>query len=145
MRVRRTRGGGSRATVSASGQRAASATSFSHVMHARQLEAHQKQLEELYSRLEVLADSMSATTPLQDWENFRSLVYAHLNEVKAGYYLRKELAWDLRGNKRLLVLIEIVDRELVELGLSFIERQDDNLAFLARVKRLKGLLLDLKS
>lgn len=147
MRVRGTRGNRSRATAPAAlWQRGrASATAFSTTLMDNQLLAHKEILDNLFVELDKVADELSSTTSLLEWETFRALVLEYLNEVKVGYRLRRQAAWDLQGNQRLLVLVEAADKELVELGMAFIERQDDNLAFLARVKRLKGLLLDMKS
>lgn len=147
MRVRGTRGNRSRATAPAAPWQTgrASATAFSAALSNSQLAAHNELLNELFIELDQAANGLSATTSLVEWEAFRALVLNYLNEVKAGYRLRKQAAWDPRGNQRLLVLIDAADQELVELGMAFIERQNDNFAFLNRVKRLKGLLLDMKS
>ncbi len=147
MRVRGTRGNRSRATAPAAPWQTgrAPATAFSATLSSSQLAAHNALLNELYTELEQAADKLSPTTSLIEWEAFRALVLDYLNEVKAGYRLRKQAAWDPRGNQRLLVLVDAVDQELVELGTMFIEQQNDNFAFLNRVKRLKGLLLDMKS
>jgi uncharacterized protein YaaR (DUF327 family) len=110
-----------------------------------QLAAHREALDTLFAELDRAADELSSTTSLLEWEAFRALVLDYLNEVKVGYRLRRQVAWDLQGNQRLLVLVEAANEELVELGTAFIQQHNDNLAFLARVKRLKGLLLDMKS
>jgi len=109
------------------------------------LAEHQAVLDKLFVKLEAMMEVISTTTSLLEWEKFRSLVLAYLEEVKNGYRLRKQIAWDPRGNQKLLVLVEAANQELVELGLAFLERADDNLRFLARLKRLKGLLLDMRS
>lgn len=147
MRVRETRGNRSRATAPAASWQTgrAPATAFSATLQQSQLAAHNELLHGLLLEVERAANGLSRTTPLLEWEAFRALVTDYLNEVKAGYQLRREAAWDREGNQRLLVLIDAANQELVELGITFIERQDDNLAFLARVKRLTGLLLDMKS
>lgn len=145
MRVRETRGNRSRATAAPWQAGRAPATAFSTTLQQSQLIAHNELLHGLFLEVEQAANSLSRTTPLLEWEAFRTLVTDYLSEVKAGYQLRREAAWDREGNQRLLVLIDAANQELVELGIAFIERQDDNLAFLARVKRLTGLLLDMKS
>lgn len=147
MRVRSTRIDRSRATVAAASLQAgrAPATAFSQALLDRQLAAHQAMLKDLCAALEAQADHLSATTSLLEWETFRTSVLAYLQEVQSGYSLRKQAAWDPEGNQRLLVLVDATNQELIELGMAFIEKQNDNWAFLARVKRLKGLLIDLKS
>lgn len=147
MRVRGTRGNRSRATAPVAPWQTgrAPATAFSATLNNTQLSAHNELLNDLFVELEQAANGLSATASLLEWESFRALVVNYLNEVKAGYRLRRQAAWDREGNQRLLVLIDAANHELVELGIAFLERQDDNLAFLARVKRLKGLLLDMRS
>lgn len=147
MRVRGTRGNRSRATAPAAPWQTgrAPATAFSTTLINSQLAAHNELLAELFAELDLAANGLSGTTSLVEWEAFRALVLSYLSEVKAGYRLRKQAAWDPQGNQRLLVLIEAANQQLIELGMIFIEQQNDNLAFLNRVKRLKGLLLDMKS
>ncbi len=147
MKVRRTRENRSRATAPTARLQSgrAPATAFSTALRNSQLAAHQELLNRLYREVEQAANRLTATSSLLEWEAFRALVINYLNEVKAGFRLRKQAAWDKQGNQRLLVLIDAANQELVELGMAFLERQTDHLAFLARVKRLKGLLLDMKS
>lgn len=146
MRVRRTQGNRSRATAPTARWQSgrAPATAFSEALRNSELAAHQELLSWLYGEVEQAADRLSATSSLLEWEAFRDLVINYLNEVKAGFRLRKQAAWDRQGNQRLLVLIDAANQELVELGIAFLQRQTDHLAFLARLKRLKGLLLDMK-
>lgn len=147
MKISRTRGDRSRVTAPAESWQAgrAPATAFSDALMAQQGAMHAELLDAMYDTLAVMADELDTTSPLLQWEAFRDLVLEYLAEVKNGYRLKKRTVWDQRGNQRLLVLVEEANEELVSLGIAFLQREGDKLQFLARVKRLKGLLLDMKS
>ena len=122
-----------------------SATGFLSTLQKRQADDHEARLEQLYDKLVTSSQEISLNASLLTWESFRTSARDYLNEVRGAFKLRREVLLDREGNQRLVVLVDVADRELAELGEAFMKKEGDNLAFLAKVKRLLGLLLDMKS
>jgi uncharacterized protein YaaR (DUF327 family) len=102
-------------------------------------------LDKLYQQAVALAERISLASPLSEWEDFRQSVAAYLSEVRKSFQMKRSQVWDRRGNQRLLLLVEKADQELVELSLEFLNQTQTDLDFLERLKKLKGLLLDIRS
>lgn len=147
MRVPASGRNSSRATVSASRQGGgAPAIPFSDLLQTeREADQLRARLDKLYQQAVALAERISLASPLSEWEDFRQSVAAYLSEVRKSFQMKRSQVWDRRGNQRLLLLVEKADQELVELSLEFLNQTQTDLDFLERLKKLKGLLLDIRS
>lgn len=147
MKVPPSRQNGSRAAVPASSGQAgkAPAIPFSAYLQGEGEALRKARLDKLHQDLMAMAERLSLASPLSEWESFRQGVAAYLAEVKKHYLSRRSRIPDRAGNQRLLVLIEQADQELSALSLEFLSSAQDDLDVLARLKRLTGLLLDIRS
>lgn len=146
MKVPATGRNRSRATASALKQPGgAPAIPFSALLQNEQESQLRVKLDKLYQQVMDLAEQISLSSPLSEWDEFRQVVAEFLLEVRKSFQLKRSQVWDHYGNHRLLLLVEQADRELVALGLDFLNQAQGDLQFLERLKRLKGMLIDIRS
>lgn len=124
----------------------AASMSFASKLSTTQEAMARDALKTLYLEIESLSGSLSLGSPLTEWERYRQMVVRYLDEIKKHCFsLRRNRFWDNIGNQRSLLLIEKIDEELLALNEIFLTQEGGNLAFLARMERLKGLLFDLRT
>lgn len=148
LRVSENRGSRSRTGVPAATTQSGKppAIPFSRALQAEQQTLLGQQLDKLWKIIEDQSSNLSLSSPLADWETYRQAVRDYLKTIKENSYcLRREQSWDRSGNQKVLMLVDEADQELVALGTEFLKREADNLQFLERIKRLKGMLLDMRS
>lgn len=147
MKVSASRRNSSRATALASSRQAggAPAIPFSRMLQSEEESLFRARLDKLYHEVLELADRLAFSSPLSEWESFRQGVASYLAEVRKSFRLRRAQVWDSFGNQRLLLLVEQADQELIALSLDFLSEAKNDLQFLERIKKLKGLLLDIRS
>ncbi|NMB19645.1 MAG: YaaR family protein [Firmicutes bacterium] len=63
--------------------------------------------------------------------------------VKQSYDVRESSVYDIHGRRRLLVLVESIDKKLEELTRDFLNQHSSGLDLVGRLDEIRGLLLDL--
>jgi uncharacterized protein YaaR (DUF327 family) len=59
------------------------------------------------------------------------------------FAVEEKLSISPTGKKKSLLLVKTIDTELAALAEEFVKRQTNLLAFMARLDRIRGLLLDM--
>lgn len=103
-------------------------------------------LVDLLQQIDQAGASLANRRTVYELKTYRELVGAFLKEVQAqAYTLQRDMEWDHHTwEQRTLVTVRTVNDELDQLAQQVLSREEDNLAILARVGEIKGLLLDLQ-
>lgn len=81
---------------------------------------------------------------VRDMQHYRGLVKAFLNEVVTrSHEFSRENFLDRRGRHRVYGIIRLVDENLDALAQELMKEEKDNLAILANLGTIEGLLLDI--
>ncbi len=148
LRVSANREGRSRTGVPAANMQPGKppAIPFSQALQSERHHLLAQELDKLWVIIEEQGSSLTRSSPFEQWERYRQAVRDYLTAIKENCYcMRREQIWDRSGSQKLLLLVEEADKELLAVGNAFLEKQGNNLLFLARIQRLKGMLLDMRS
>ena len=115
-------------------------TLASHIEEAQLQERLTAMMEEITMQGEKLAKHRD----VKDMKRYRGLIKDFLNEiVNRSHQFSRENFLDRRGRHRVYGIIRLVDQTLDELAQELVKDEKDNLAILAKIGEIRGLLLDI--
>lgn len=104
----------------------------------------QARLSGLMQEITRQGDAISKKKDIKDMKRYRSLVKDFMNEIlNRSHKFSRENFLDRKGRHRVYGLIRLVDQNLDELAEELLKEEKDNLAILAKIGEIRGLLIDL--
>lgn len=89
-------------------------------------------------------ERISKKNDIKDMQRYRILIKDFLNEVVTrSHVFSRENFLDRKGRHRVYGIIRQVDDELDELARELVKDEKDNIAILAKIGQIQGLLLDI--
>lgn len=89
-------------------------------------------------------ERISKRNDIKDMQRYRILIKDFLNEVVTrSHVFSRENFLDRKGRHRVYGIIRQVDKELDELAQELVKDENDNIAILAKIGQIQGLLLDI--
>ena len=104
----------------------------------------QARLGALMEEITMQGDKLSKKRDIRDMKKYRGLIKEFMNEiVNRSHQFSRENFLDRRGRHRVYGIIRMVDQTLDELAQELVKDEKDNLAILAKIGEIRGLLLDI--
>lgn len=104
----------------------------------------QARLSGLMQEITRQGDAISKRKDIKDMKKYRSLVKDFMNEIlNRSHKFSRENFLDRKGRHRVYGLIRLVDQNLDELAEELLKDEKDNIAILAKIGEIRGLLIDL--
>ena len=104
----------------------------------------QARLSSLMEEITMQGDRLAKKRDIRDMKKYRGLVKEFINEiVNRSHQFSRENFLDRRGRHRVYGIIRMVDQTLDELAQELVKDEKDNLAILAKIGEIRGLLLDI--
>lgn len=89
-------------------------------------------------------DKITKRMDVKDMRRYRALIKDFMNEiVNRSHKFSRENFLDRRGRHRVYGIVRLVDGKLDELAQELMKEEKDEIAILARVGEIRGLLLDI--
>ena len=89
-------------------------------------------------------DKITKRMDVKDMRRYRALINAFMNEiVNRSHKFSRENFLDRRGRHRVYGIVRLVDEKLDELAKELMKEEKDEIAILAKVGEIRGLLLDI--
>nr|WP_297708885.1 YaaR family protein [uncultured Butyrivibrio sp.] len=89
-------------------------------------------------------ERISKKNDIKDMQRYRILIKDFMNEVVSrSHVFSRENFLDRKGRHRVYGIIRQVDDELDELAKELVKDEKDNIAILAKIGQIQGLLLDI--
>ncbi|WP_029233753.1 YaaR family protein [Butyrivibrio sp. VCB2006] len=89
-------------------------------------------------------ERISKKNDIKDMQRYRILIKDFMNEVVTrSHVFSRENFLDRKGRHRVYGIIRQVDDELDELARELVKDEKDNIAILAKIGQIQGLLLDI--
>ena len=89
-------------------------------------------------------DKITKRMDVKDMRRYRALIKDFMNEiVNRSHKFSRENFLDRRGRHRVYGIVRLVDEKLDELAQELMKEEKDEIAILAKVGELRGLLLDI--
>ena len=104
----------------------------------------QARLSSLMEEITMQGDRISKKKDIRDMKKYRGLIKDFMNEIiNRSHQFSRENFLDRRGRHRVYGIIRMVDQTLDELAQELVKDEKDNLAILAKIGEIRGLLLDI--
>ena len=104
----------------------------------------QAKLSTLMEEITMQGDRISKRKDIRDMKKYRGLIKDFMNEIiNRSHQFSRENFLDRRGRHRVYGIIRLVDQTLDELAQELVKDEKDNLAILAKIGEIRGLLLDI--
>ena len=89
-------------------------------------------------------DKITKRMDVKDMRRYRALIKDFMNEiVNRSHKFSRENFLDSRGRHRVYGIVRLVDEKLDELAQELMKEEKDEIAILAKVGEIRGLLLDI--
>ena len=116
---------------------------FTLASHIEEAEL-QARLNTLMEEITMQGDKLAKKRDIRDMKKYRGLIKDFMNEiVNRSHQFSRENFLDRRGRHRVYGIIRMVDQTLDELAKELVKDEKDNLAILAKIGEIRGLLLDI--
>lgn len=103
-----------------------------------------EKLENLLRDITEQGKKLTETLNIKELKRYKELVRGFLHEaVNKMYQLKEEAGWDRRGRHKIYTVVKSVDQELENLTGMMLTEQKDQVAILAKIDEIRGMLLDL--
>ena len=104
----------------------------------------QQKLTMLMAEIGEQGEKIGKKKDIRDMRKYRSLIKEFMNEiVNRSHEFTRENFLDRKGRHRVYGIIRLVDETLDELAQELVKEEKDNMAILAKIGEIRGLLLDL--
>lgn len=104
----------------------------------------QEKLTGLMSEIVAQGEKISKKKDIRDMRRYRGLIKDFMNEiVNRSHEFSRENFLDRKGRHRVYGIIRLVDTTLDELAKELCKEESDNMAILAKIGEIRGLLLDI--
>ena len=104
----------------------------------------QARLNTLMEEITMQGDKLAKKRDIRDMKKYRGLIKDFMNEIiNRSHQFSRENFLDRRGRHRVYGIIRMVDQTLDELAQELVKDEKDNLAILAKIGEIRGLLLDI--
>ena len=121
-----------------------SESSFTRKLLEAQRAEIKEELGQLLSGIDDQAREIEKSLTFEALEKYRELVRKFVSVVVNDLFaVDEKLSISPAGKKKSLLLIKTIDAELAAMAEEFVKRQSNLLAFMARLDRIRGLLLDM--
>ena len=116
---------------------------FMLASHIQESELQEK-LTSLMTEISAQGEKISKKKDIRDMKKYRGLIKDFLNEiVNRSHEFSRENFLDRKGRHRVYGIIKVVDSTLDELAQELCREEKDNMAILAKIGEIRGLLLDI--
>lgn len=116
---------------------------FMLASHIQESELQEK-LTTLMTEISEQGEKISKKKDIRDMKKYRGLIKEFLNEVvNRSHEFSRENFLDRKGRHRVYGIIKVVDSTLDELAQELCKEEKDNMAILAKIGEIRGLLLDI--
>lgn len=104
----------------------------------------QARLSAMMEEITMQGERIGKRKDIKDMKKYRSLVKDFMNEIlNRSHKFSRQNFLDKRGRHRVYGIIRLVDQNLDELAAELLKDEKDNLAILAKIGEIRGLLIDL--
>lgn len=104
----------------------------------------QARLNGLMEEITMQGERLSKKRDIRDMKKYRGLIKEFMNEIiNRSHEFSRENFLDRRGRHRVYGIVRLIDEKLDELARELVKDEKDNLAILAKIGEIRGLLLDI--
>lgn len=119
-------------------------TTFSEVMNKQRDDKVMDQLTKLMQQVEDQGKVLSESRTIDELRKYKKLVKEFMDDAVAhGLSLEERRGFNRRGRTKIYKLVQEVDRKLIDLTNSVLDKEKSSLDILQKVGEIKGLLVNI--
>lgn len=104
----------------------------------------QEKLTSLLSEITAQGEKIGKKKDIRDLKKYRGLIKDFMNEIiNRSHEFSRENFLDRKGRHRVYGIVRLVDENLDALAQELCKEEKDNMAILAKIGEIRGLLLDI--
>ncbi|MBQ9606840.1 MAG: YaaR family protein [Lachnospiraceae bacterium] len=104
----------------------------------------QEKLTNLMGEITAEGEIIAKRKNIKDMRRYRGLVKDFMNEIlNRSHQFSRQNFLDKKGRHRVYGIIKLVDQNLDDLAAELLKEESDNIAILAKIGEIRGLLIDL--
>lgn len=129
-------------------------STFEEILESQEIEynnneiaTNQEKLEDLLKKIGNNGEKLKKTRSLKDLNTYKNLVKEYISlVVSISEKIEKKIMWNKVKKEKIAKLhIKIINNELLDLTKLFMAEQKNTLAIAAKIDKIEGILIDLKS
>lgn len=106
--------------------------------------ALQEHIAQLMGEINEQGKKIAKRKDVRDMKKYRGLIKEFMNEiVNRSHSFERENFLDRKGRHRVYGIIRLIDQNLDELAQELVKEEQDNIAILAKIGEIEGLILDI--
>ena len=118
--------------------------SFNSVMDKKRAETTLENLNKKVQEIESQGNKLAESNTVENLRKYKKLVKSFLDDaVKNGLDLQEQRGFNYRGSSKLYKLVKEVDKKLVNLTNTILDKEQQGLDILGKVGEIKGMLINL--
>ena len=103
-----------------------------------------ERLNLMMEEIVMQGDKIIKRMDVKDMRKYRSLIKEFMNEIiNRSHTFERENFLDRKGRHRVYGIIRLIDQNLDELAQELVKEEQDNIAILAKIGEIEGLILDI--
>ena len=131
-------------SVQKRGQVATESVAFSEVMAKRRENVVYERMTRLVQDIEDQGEKLSKSRTIEEFRKYKQLVKSFMEDaVNNGLQLEEQRGLGWRGRTKVYKIVKEVDKKLVDLANTVLEKEQNGLNILGLVGEIKGLLVNI--
>lgn len=125
-------------------QQPTSSVHFSEVMAKRREDIVYERMDQLRQEIEQQGQKLAKSQTIEDYRKYKQLVKSFMEDaVNNGLQLQEKRGLDWRGRTKVFKIVEEVDKKLLDLVNTVIEKEQNGLSILGLVGEIQGLIVNI--
>ena len=118
--------------------------SFQEVMGTSRQKMVYEKLTKLVSEIETQGKKLSENRTVDELRKYKKMVKEFMDEaVQNGLQLEEQRGFNRRGRTKIYKIVKEVDKALIDLTNTVLDKEKNSLDILSRVGEIKGLLINM--
>lgn len=125
-------------------QQAAGSVHFSEVMSKKRENVVYERMEKLRQDIEEQGQKLAKSQTIEDFRKYKRLVKSFMEDaVNNGLQLKEERGFDWRGRTKVYKIVKEVDKKLIDLANTVLDKEKRGLEILGLVGEIQGLMINI--
>ncbi|MBS4219328.1 YaaR family protein [Bacillus sp. FJAT-49711] len=125
-------------------QQATESVRFSEVMAKGRENIVYERMAKLRQDIEAQGQKLAKSQTIEDFKKYKQLVKSFMEDaVKNGLQLEEQRGLDWRGRTKVYKIVKEVDKKLIDLANTVLDKEEKGLEILSLVGEIQGLLINI--
>ncbi|MCM3111748.1 YaaR family protein [Lederbergia lenta] len=125
-------------------QQAAHSVHFSEVMSKKRENVVFERMDKLRQDIEQQGEKLAKSQTIEDFRKYKQLVKSFMDDaVSNGLQLEEQRGFDWRGRTKVYKIVKEVDKKLIDLANTVLDKEQKGLNILSLIGEIEGLLINI--